>query len=230
MWQPQWESLGSRFRLIRCDLPGFGQSAVESNTVSLGGAVAELLDALELRDCIVVGNSLGGRLALELALARPELVRALVLVGALLPGGERSAALQAFNRAEEEALAANDVDRAVELNVEMWLGESAPDTVRDELRRMTRRAFDLQLPWGDDWREDRLAADVAERLAEIAVPVLVVVGDEDVEDVQRFARHLAATLPQAETAVIAGAGHVPSLERPQAFDAAVLPFLERVSG
>ena len=216
-----------RFGVVRCDLPGFGRTPLEQRTVATGPEVAGLLDSLHLGGCGVVGNSLGGRIALELAVARPELVGALVLVGALLPGGERSEALRAFNRAEEQAIAANDLDRAVELNVDTWLGRSASEPVRDDLRRMTRRSFELQVPWGDDVTEERLAPDVRERLGEIRVPVLVVAGDEDVEDVQAAARELVAAIPGAESAVVSGAGHVPSLEQPEAFTAAVLPFLER---
>src|SRR5439155_21556565 len=81
VWEPQWRTFAARFGLVRCDLPGFGRSAIEQPTISLAGEVAALLDELELTRCAVVSNSLGGRVALELALARPELVRALVLVG-----------------------------------------------------------------------------------------------------------------------------------------------------
>ena len=67
-----------------------------------------------------------------------------------------------------------------------------------------------------------------EPLHDVGVPTLVIVGDQDVEDVRRYARMLTSAIPGAESAVIEGAAHVPSLERPRQFDAVVLPFLERV--
>ena len=93
---------------------------------------------------------------------------------------------------------------------------------------MQRRAFELQLLWGDELNDGDLVHDLPTRLAEVAVPTFVVVGDEDVEDLRRYAQRLVSSIAGAELAVVAGAAHVPSLERPEAFDAAVLPFLERV--
>jgi 3-oxoadipate enol-lactonase len=184
---------------------------------------------LGIGPCTIVGNSLGGRVALELAVGRPELVGALVLVGTLLPGAGPSPALHAFDEAERDALEAGDLDRAVEVNLDMWLADDVDPDVRERVRAMQLRAFELQMSWGDELSEDPLVADVQARLAEIEVPTLVVVGDRDVDDVQRYAHHLVASIRAAELAVIEGAAHLPSLERPQAFDAVVVPFLERAS-
>jgi len=228
VWEPQWQALAPRFSLVRCDLPGFGRSPVEQASVSLAGAVAALLDALHVRGSAIVGNSLGARVALELAVARPELVGALVLVGALLPGGEASSTLSAFNEAERRALEEGDLERAVELNLDMWLAPGTDESVREHVRRMQRRAFELQLPWGDELTEEHLVAEVQTRLEDVRVPTLVVVGSADVDDVQQCGRRLLASLPESESATVVGAAHVPSLERPEDFDAAVRPFLERV--
>ena len=81
VWDPQWISFAGRYRLVRCDLPGFGRSRVESRTLNLGAEVAALLDQLEISAAALIGCSLGGRIALELAVARPDLVSSLVLVG-----------------------------------------------------------------------------------------------------------------------------------------------------
>jgi 3-oxoadipate enol-lactonase len=82
IWDPQWASYAERFQVIRCDMRGFGRSPVRSLPVTYARDVATLLDELDIRDAAIVGCSLGGRVALELAIARPELVRALVLIGA----------------------------------------------------------------------------------------------------------------------------------------------------
>jgi pimeloyl-ACP methyl ester carboxylesterase len=71
----------------------------------------------------------------------------------------------------------------------------------------------------------RLDPPESERLAEVKVPTLVVTGDEDVADIHRVADRLATEIPGAERATIAGAAHLPSLERPEEFDRIVLGFL-----
>src|SRR5439155_22887693 len=130
-------------------------------------------------------------------------VRALVLVGTVLPGdGERSAALTAFDDAEHGALADGELERAVDLNVEMWLADGTAGAVREEVRRMQRRAFELQLLWGDELNDGDLVHDLPTRLAEVAVPTFVVVGDEDVEDLRRYAQRLVSSIAGAELAVV----------------------------
>ncbi len=95
------------------------------------------------------------------------------------------------------------------------------------IREQQRQAFDLQV--GADADEAPLRADLATRLGEIDVPALVVVGHSDKADFRAIADRLARELPQARLEVIPSAGHLPSLEQPEAFDAAVRPFLEAVA-
>ena len=83
MWEPQWAPYAARFRVVRYDLRGFGRSPLEPGRYSDGADLVALLE--ENGPASVVGVSVGGRIALEAALARPELVERLVLVGAGLP-------------------------------------------------------------------------------------------------------------------------------------------------
>jgi 3-oxoadipate enol-lactonase len=232
-WDPQWSSF-ERYRRIRLDLRGFGRSPV--GTLPLGHArdVAELLDELGVSGAALVGCSLGGRVALELAIARPDLVGALVLVGAALPGHEWSEEGRAYGQAEDEAVERGDLDAATELNLRMWVDgprRSPADVdpaVREKLREMQRHALDLQAPVWSELAEERLVEDLAGRLSEVRVPTLVLVGEEDVSDIHAIAARLAAGIPGARTATIARAAHVPNLERPADFDALVLGFLADV--
>jgi pimeloyl-ACP methyl ester carboxylesterase len=92
---------------------------------------------------------------------------------------------------------------------------------------MVRRALELQAPHWADFDEELLVPDVAERLGEVRVPTLVVVGEEDVEDMHTIATRLAAAIPDARLETIPGAAHFPSLERPDVFDPLVVGFLNR---
>ena len=236
MWEPQWVSFAWRHRLVRMDLAGFGRTPIDRLPVTHARDVVDLLDALEISAACLVGASLGGRVALEVAVARPDLVQALVLVDAGLPGMEWSETVRAYGAAEDEAVTRGDLTAATELNLRMWVdgprrGPADVDpVVRATVAEMTQRALELQAPHWERLGEDLLVPDVAERLAEVRAPTLVVVGDEDVDDMHMLAKRFAAEIPDARLATIAGAAHVPSLEQPEAFDTVVLAFLADVVG
>jgi pimeloyl-ACP methyl ester carboxylesterase len=232
-WDPQWTSFDG-YRRIRFDLRGFGRTPVGSLPLSHARDVAELLDELGVSGAALVGCSLGSRIALELALARPDLVRALVLVDTGLPSLDWSAEVRAYWQAEDEAVARGDLDAATELNLRMWVdgprrepGDVEP-RVREAVRKMQRQALELQAPVWEQLDEDLLVENVVDRLSEIRVPTLVLVGEEDVADIQAVASRLAAEIPGARSATIAAAAHLPNLERPTEFDGLVLDFLGSV--
>ncbi len=207
--------------MLAPDLPGYGQTPLEPGTISYVDHVAGLLDG----PAAVVGASFGGLVALELAAGRPELVERLVLVGSSIGGWEWSEATQAGFAEEEAALERGDLAAAAAQQARMWLPDDADPAVRELTEAMTLRTYELQLPHEDDveasWPEPRAAA----RLGEIGVPTLVVVGAADVADIEAIARKLAAEIPGARVETIAGAGHLPSLERPDELNRLLLDFL-----
>ncbi len=230
MWEPQLHSFPDSHTVLRVDLPGFGNSPVESSPVSFRGAVREALDGAGINQAAIVGTSLGGNTALELALESPERVSALVLVGAGLPDHEWSEVVTSFFAAEEQALERGDLDAAVRANLRTWV--AGPNRSVDEVdaevlelaAKMQRRSFELMKDW-DDLRAERLDPPYSERLGDVHVPTLVVTGDEDVPDVHEIADRLAERIPGAQRATIPNAAHLPNLERPEEFDRIVLGFL-----
>jgi 3-oxoadipate enol-lactonase len=234
MWEPQWEAWPREFRLLRLDLRGFGRSPLEPGRFTHAADVIDTLEAAGLDRAAVVGVSLGGRVALEVAVARPELVTALVLVAPGLPGHDWSDELLAEWGKEEAALDAGDLDAAVEANLRTWVDgprrrpADVDADVRGRVAVMQRRAFELQLPVAED-EEELLVENPAERLGEIQVPTLVIVGEEDQPDMHAIVDRLAREIPGARRATIAGTAHVPSMERPKEFDDLVLPFLREVA-
>ncbi len=235
MWDGQWESYARRFRVLRGDLRGFGRTPLEAGRYS---NARDLIEALELHGferVALVGVSLGGRVVLEVGLARPDLVRALVLVAPGLPGHDWSKETVAGWAEEEAALESGDLDAAVEVNLRMWVDgpRRGPDEVDPEVRarvgEMQRRALELQVPVGDGAEEELLVPDLAERLGEIGVPTLVLVGEEDLPDMHAISDRLTREIPGARQATIAATAHVPSMERPAEFDELVLGFLEEAA-
>lgn len=220
MYRQQVETLAPARAL---DLPGFGRTPIEADTADDRTFIR---DNLPDEPATLVGTSLGGRLALELALEAPERVAALVLVGAGLDGHEWSEEVRAFGAEEEAALERGDLDGAVEANVKLWLADDADPDVRALVADMQRNAFQLQE--GHDIPPiPPLDRPASTRLGEIGVPTLVMTGSEDVRDIHEIAERLAAEIPGAERATIAGSGHLPSLERPDEFDRVVLAFLRQ---
>jgi 3-oxoadipate enol-lactonase len=231
MWDPQWETFTRDHRVLRYDLRGFGRSPLEAGRYAHAQDLIDVLDGHGFERTALVGGSLGGRVVLELALARPETVAALVLVAPGLPGHDWAEEMEAAWGEEEAALEAGDLDAAVEINLRTWVDgpRRSPDDVdpgvRSAVAEMQRRALELQLPFEETAEEELLVPDLPQRLGEITAPTLLVVGEEDVPDMHAIADRLVSEIPGARRATIRGAAHVPSLERPAEFDELVLPFL-----
>ena len=234
MWDPQWETFSRSHRVVRYDQRGFGRSPIGPGRFSNARDLLDLIEQQALESEALVGVSLGGRIALEVSLARPELIEALVLVGAGLPGHHWSTEMKAADEAEQAALARGDLDEAVEVTLRTWVDgprrrpEDVDPEVRARVAEMQRRAYELQLPVWETAEEEPLVRDLAERIGEVGAPTLIAVGEEDVADMHEIAERLARELPNASRASIADAAHVPSLERPREFDQLVLPFLQSV--
>ncbi len=230
MWDPQWGAFSARHRVLRYDMREFGESAPPPGEFAHGRDLIELLERVQLGPSALVGASLGGRVALEVAVARPDLVRALVLVGPGLPGGEWSDDVRRYGEDEERLLRAGDVEGAAEVTIRFWVDgvgrtpEEVDAGVRDAVRRMQLRAY-THMKDADPEAEVPTVKDVADRVGEIAVPTLLIVGDHDRPDIVRAVERLAGEIPGARLERMPGTAHLPSMEQPDRFTELVLGFL-----
>jgi 2-succinyl-6-hydroxy-2,4-cyclohexadiene-1-carboxylate synthase len=220
-WDPLAAVLADTFQVVRVDLPGHGGSSdVRMGFAETAAAIGEAGGR-----ATYVGYSMGGRLCLRLAVDRPDLVQALVLVGAspgLADDGERDA-----RRAADEALA-DDIERTgtAAFLVE-WLGQAL-------FRSFTPDAADLEgrlanPPAGLAAALRSLGTGVQEplwsRLAQLSMPVLAVAGQDD-ERYARLARAMGDAIGgDAQVVALAGAGHAAHLERPISFCRLLAAFL-----
>ncbi|MFC7528831.1 alpha/beta fold hydrolase [Actinoplanes sp. GCM10030250] len=219
MWDPQVPVLAAAgHRVIRCDLPGYGESPVPAQPYDEAAAVAGLLGA---EPATVVGASGGGRVALEIAGRWPERVTRLALLCTAMAGHEPSDRLREFSDREDALLEAGDVAGATSLNVDLWLGPEADDQTRERVRAMQHHAFDVQLAAPEETGPLHTDPD----LARITAPTLLISGAHDLPDFREIAIHLAGVLPGARHLELDWAGHLPSLERPDLLNPVLLDFL-----
>lgn len=223
MWEPVWAALSEEQDVVRVDLRGFGDSAARpAEPVSQANDVLESLSEIGVDRCHLVGASFGAGVAVEAALTRPAAVASLVLAppaGSLL---EMTPGLRAFIDEEAVALERGDLDAAVEVNLSTWVDgpHRHPDQVDPKVRalvgRMQRRAFEVTHDW-DDVEESELEPPALDRLGEVSVPVLVLVGGLDHDTVHDAAGRVVSEVTGARRVDWPQVGHLPSLERPADF-------------
>ncbi|MGI8645799.1 MAG: alpha/beta fold hydrolase [Nocardioides sp.] len=232
MWEPLWAGLARERDVLRIDLRGFGESVARPDDGwSHVADVTATLDALGIGRAHLVGASLGAGVAVEVALTRPELVASLLLVapgGALLtrPTDE----LRAFIDAEVAALEREDIDAAAAANVDWWVvsprreADAVDPEVRALVHAMQRRAFELTADW-DEIDETELDPPATDRLAEIAVPTLVLIGGLDLDAIGEAAAGVVTGVAGARMVTWDDCAHLPSLERPDDFGTFVKEWL-----
>lgn len=229
MWDEQFAAFAQHYRVVRYDQRGFGKSEVPVSAFRSHEELAQLFQRLGIASAYVVGISLGGKIALDFALAHPHMVDALVLVAPGVSGAEPSEDVLAFYEAEEEALESEDLDGATELNLRMWVdgpkrtAAEVDSNVRELVRVMQRHAFATVFP--EHAIELDLEPPASERLSEVQVPTLLIVGDYDIDAKIAQARELSTRIANAQLTIIAGAAHMVNLEKPAEFNQAVLNFL-----
>lgn len=233
MWEPQLRAMPDGWRLIALDLRGFGGSTdpdPEASFPSLdeyADDVIDLLTGLELDQAVLGGLSMGGYVMLAVMRRAPELARALVLADT------RAGADSSEGRAARRGMLAL-VDREGPQGVaqEMMpklLGRTTIETNPDAAETV-RRLIKGQSPAAIRGAILRMMhrPDATPGLSAIAVPTLVIVGEEDTLTPPAESEVMAGAIAGATLVTIPGAGHLSNLERPDRFNDALMPFLGRL--
>ncbi len=227
MWDDQFKAFAKHYRVMRYDLRGFGKSDFSMGPLSHVEDLAGLLRHLRITKATLIGLSLGGMVATDLALAHPQMVERLVLVGSGLRGyqgikNEQAAAI--YKVAETEGM---------EQAVALWMEHPFFVTGKQNSvyqRRMREMLADNFRTWGPTpapivWTWP--TAPVIERLPTIKAPTLIVVGDKDFVNILNIADTLATKIPTAKKALMQGVSHHPNMEKPLEFNQLILDFLRR---
>ena len=221
------------YTVVRYDARGYGKSSrlVPGEAYSNVRDLVAVMDAAGVERAGIVGCSMGGRIAIDFTLEHPDRVWALVAVAPGLSGFQSTPEEDAYWERRfapvQAAVDAGQLERAEDLRLEMW----APLGTDDEAgRRIREIAFDNlhEITMNEDG-EEGIDPPAAERLLDISAPTLVVLAGHDPPGMQRIGEMLRAGISGVRVLTIDDADHVVNLRTPEAFDAAVLPFLAEVA-
>jgi pimeloyl-ACP methyl ester carboxylesterase len=234
MWRAQMDGLSTTHRAIAYDRRGFGETQADQEDHSSVSDLMAVLDTLANgKSAILVACSQGGRIAIDAALAHPSRVKGLVLIAPSVRGAPAPVyppEINALLALQTEAEQTGDFDRASAIKARLWLDGpfQAEGRITGEARRLflDMSAISLQAP--------PVGADVDgipayHRLREIAAPTLVIWGDLDFPNIRDRCGHMVTTMPNAVGHVLAGAAHLPSLERPAEITQLIVEFVRRCS-
>ena len=218
LWEPEARALSDRFRSIRFDLRFYGRSTGPSVEFSMIDDVVGALDALGVERAALVGLSMGGALALDVALTHPERVWAVAHVAGGLSGAPLDVYSAEQEAAYEAAIEAGRLDAAMDVDFAVW----APLGVDDALRDLWRATPDvLGLP---DGATETPRPPTHTRLPEIQAPTLVVVATHDPPGLKADDRRVASEVPDARLAEI-DSDHYLTLREPEQVSELLREFL-----
>jgi pimeloyl-ACP methyl ester carboxylesterase len=233
-WLEQLPVFAPEHRCVALDLPGFGASPMPPERISIpeyGRLLAELMDALEIDPAVVVGNSMGGFIAAELAIQFAARVDKLVLVSAAGLSSEAlhrrplltSARLGRYGAAWVGAKSDELTRRPRARQLLAWSVMKYPHRLPAAL--VAEQVRGTGKPGFIDALDALMSYRIRERIPEISVPTLIVWGTDDrlvpVRDADEFERQI----PDARKVIFEDTGHVPMLERPEAFNDVLGDFL-----
>jgi pimeloyl-ACP methyl ester carboxylesterase len=224
LWDRQFPLLARDRTAVRYDARGHGGSSPVTGPFSHHEDLEDVLDGLDLDRATLVGLSLGARTAVDFALAHPDRVADLVLVGPGVSGMKLEDPFIVDLIARLRA--STTVDEVAECLLRMWVDgpHRSPDEVDPAVRELCRGLTAHAVARGAfGTAPDELHA--VDRLHELRARTLVVVGDLDSSDIHAVADRLCESVPGAEKVVVEGAGHLVNLDRPDEFDRALLRFL-----
>lgn len=219
-WDMEFAALADTHHVIRYDARGFGRSTIEPGSYAHHDDLTAVLDACGVQRTVLLACSGGAATALDFALAYPERVSRLIFVGAGYWG--RFADSTPAARAFLQALGTLDANGLIDSSLRAFtdgprraINEVEP-TARRRTEVMTTRLFKRDISyWTHATKDQRTPSPSAlQRLHELDIPTLLIVGSEDQPEMHALSKELAEGMPHARMVVIHGAGHHANLEAP----------------
>ena len=234
-WGPVLEVLSPRHRCVTFDARGFGDSTYDLEPFSRADDAPAVMDAAGVAYGVLIGCSIGGRTALDIALDHPERVSGLVLVGSATSGAPEEEHdppdIAALIERLEAAEGAGDLEEVNRFEAQIWLdGAAGPEgrvagATRELFLTVNRQALSAP-PTGEEDRTSR----AWHRLEEISVPTLVLVGELDLVEFQARSESAALRIRGATCVRLPGVAHLPTLEGDPGCLEAIARFVGSIAG
>jgi len=224
MWRRQVEEFGGEHRILLLDLPGFGPQAREVGEFEPAKEVARAMSAAKLTRAHLIASSYGAAVAVDYALQHPDRVASLVLAAPMLLG--RRMGIESWQRCVSLA---NDGDRTTA--AEVWLDDPLFETLRHD-EDLFEEVRQIVLDYGGGHWTGKVSSAWAEpdpvsRLKDLAVPTLIVSGEQDLPSFMLMAEAYAKAIPNARREIVQGVGHHVSLEAGEIFNDLVRKFIAK---
>jgi Predicted hydrolases or acyltransferases (alpha/beta hydrolase superfamily) len=228
MWEPQFKALSSGYRIVSYDMRGLGESELDDGQFTMESFVDDLilvLDFLKIPRALLCGLSLGGYVALRAVEKFPERVSGLLLCNTRSEADDNAGKLKR----------AQSIDLLKSQGIAAFADGFVPALLGQSTRQKNPDLQNKVLGWINEQSSGGIVAallamvsrtDTTESLAKISVPTLVIHGNEDSIIPLAQAKAMQGRIPGSRFAEISGAGHLSNLEQPQAFNLALLDFLQ----
>jgi 3-oxoadipate enol-lactonase len=231
LFDDQFEAFAPHGQVIRYDLRGFGKSDLPtSEPYSHYDDLKALLQYLGLARADLMGQSMGGAIAIDFALAHPNMTRALILLDSTLGGYEHSPEFQAWFAFLVSQASEAGVGTAKALLLDTPLLESA--RANPDVARRLGQVFSEYSGW--HWVNEDPGTDLEpsaiQRLEQIRAPTLIITGERTGPDLRAIGDLLQTRIPDAHAIILDGVGHVPNMEDPRTVNEIVLEFLAGLPG
>lgn len=229
MWDDQMAVLRKKFRVLRFDTRGHGQSdapAGEYTLEQLADDAKGLLDALKIKQTHWVGLSMGGMIAQAFALKHPGVLQSVVLADTTSRRPPDAAKMwgDRIATAKEKGMGA-----LVDSTLARWFTEPYRNSRKDVMERIAKDIRGTPVNGFVGCCHAISKVDYLDRLKEIRIPALVMVGEHDHGTPPEAARAIQQNLPGSELKIIPSAAHLSSIEQSKIFNDAMVGFLDRVS-
>jgi 3-oxoadipate enol-lactonase len=224
-WDGVWKPLCAKYHTVRYDRRGYGRSDAPKSPFAPTEDLDALLTHLKIDHAVVVGNSSGGALAIDFALAHPEMVEGLFLIGPVVDGMDVTTAFLERGEKNMAPLKTGDAKAAAE----NWSKDRFLIGEGHEAAR--KKVYDVLCEYPQNLKytgefEIRNSRPANSRLSEIHAPTSIVVGEFDISDVHAHAGAIEAGIPGADRDIIINAGHLVQLEQPDVLMEKMEPFID----
>lgn len=231
-WNNEFGFFARNYQVVRYDMRGYGKSEPVDGEFNHMDDLVSVLNALGLDERVVImGCSMGGGLAMDFALTHPSRVKALIMVGSGPSGLELDTPAPAKFAEAEKAFESGDLDLVAEIETQIWFDGNGrtPGQVDQAMRKLAYEMDRQALSYEAKKLGKRLPntqMQAFERLSDIKIPVLVIVGAHDIPYILAAADYMIEKIPSAQRMRIEDAAHLPNMDQPDEFQTIVTNFLE----